>query len=291
VIKLTDILREYRSTKGVEKYLKDLETNPKGEDGFFSQRVRVIWHDGDVVVEPTQDDQMKLMTKSIGRNTVQLIIEPSKKTVSISDYDDWSSFKTVPRFQQAIKDLVRLKLIKPTFKINIGMSDAKIILGKADVKTFLNYDGSYANVIPRAFHGTTSRDLKLIKRLGITPPSKHDHEILKWDSFYTEDSADKVYLSTDFDRAQYYANHAAGLYSRMKIDAKPVVLQIDNLPTDRIVADDDFLSNMSFIQMLSAMQTGKNIDPKSYIRSIRSTSQFGYKSRIPWSMISKTLYV
>ena len=42
MIKLTDILREYRSTKGVEKYLKDLETNPKGEDGFFSQRVRVI---------------------------------------------------------------------------------------------------------------------------------------------------------------------------------------------------------------------------------------------------------
>ena len=100
-----------------------------------------------------------------------------------------------------------------------------------------------------------------------------------------------MYLSTDFDRAQYYADHAAMAYNDRGIDAKPVVLQIDNLPTDRIVADDDFLSNMSFIQMLSAMQTGKNIDPKSYIRYIRSTSQFGYKSRIPWSMISKTLYV
>ena len=284
MIKLTDILREYRSTKGIEKYLNDLKSNPK-------LPANILWHDGDVVVSPEQADQMKFMTRSVGRNAVNMIVEPAKKSVKIRDYDDWSSFKTVPRFQQAVKDLLRLKLIKPTFKIEIGMSDAKAILGKADVKTFLNYDASYANVIPKAFHGTTAYDLKTIKRLGIVPPSKHEHEILKWDKFYTEDSPDKVYLSTDFDRAQYYADHAAVAYHDRGIDTKPVVLQIDNLPTDRIVADDDFQSNMSMIQLLAAMQTGKEVDPKSYIRSIRGTSQFGYKGRIPWSMITKTLYV
>ena len=287
MIKLTDILREYRSVEGIEKYLNDLKSDPK-------LPANIMWHDGDVIVSSGQFnylDSMKFMTRSAGRNPVNMRVDPSKKSVKISDYDDWSSFKTVPRFQQAVKDLVRLKLIKPTFKIEIGMSDAKAILGKADVKTFLNYDASYANVIPRAFHGTTAYDLKTIKRLGIVPPSQHKHEILKLNDFYTEDSPDKVYLSTDFDRAQYYADHAAMAYNDRGIDAKPVVLQIDNLPTDRIVADDDFQSNMSMVQLLAAMQTGKEVDPKSYIRSIRGTSQFGYKGRIPWSMITKTLYV
>ena len=284
MIKLTDLLREYRSTKGVEEYLKALQSDP-------NKTARVMWHDGDVIIDGNQQDQMQLMTRAIGRNIVPMTIIPGEKTVKIQDYDDWSSFKTVTRFQQAIADLVRLKLVKPTYKIEIGLSDAKIILGKNDVKTFLKYASDYVDVIPRAFHGTTAYDLKNIKRLGIVPPSKHEHEFLKWKEFYTEDSPDKVYLSTDFDRAQYYADHAAVAYTDKGINTKPVVLQIDNLPTDRIVADDDFQSNMSMIQLLSSLNSGKQIDPKSYLKSIRGTSQFGYKGRIPWSMITKTHYV
>lgn len=284
MIKLTTILREYRSTKGVEEYLKALQSDP-------NKTAEVMWHDGDVIINGDQQDQMSLMTRSIGRNIVSMTILPAKKTVRIRDYDDWSSFKTVPRFQQAIADLLRLKLIKPTYKIVIGLSDAKIILGKDNVKTFLQYASNYTDIIPRAFHGTTAYDLKNIKRLGIVPPSQHQHEFLKWNNFYTEDSPDKVYLSTDFDRAQYYADHAAVVASENGIDTKPVVLQIDNLPTDRIVADDDFQSNMSMVQLLASLSSGKETDPKSYLKSIRSTSQFGYKGRIPWSMITKTYYV
>ncbi len=282
MIKLADILYEYHSVQGIKQYLKNLQSDPRIS-------ANILWNNGKIVIDPNQSDLMTMM--STGQTSVSLRIKPSKKLVRINDYDDWSSFKTVPRFQQAVKDLLRLKLVRPTFKIEIGISDAKAILGKADVKTFLNYDASYVNVIPRAFHGTTAYDLKTIKRLGIVPPSQHEHEILKWKNFYTEDSPDKVYLSTDFDRAQYYADHATVAYNDQGIDTKPVVLQIDNLPTDRIVADDDFQSNMSMIQLLAAMQTGKEIDSKSYMRSIRATSQFGYKGRIPWSMISKTLYV
>ena len=76
------------------------------------------------------------------------------------------SICTVPRFQQAVKDLVRLKAIDASFNIEIGFSDAKKILGTNTVDSFLNYDASYVNVIPKAFHGTTSYDLENINRLG-----------------------------------------------------------------------------------------------------------------------------
>jgi prepilin-type processing-associated H-X9-DG protein len=286
MIKLIDLLREYRSTKGVDVYLKQLQSEPDAE-------AIVLWLDGHVIVNGNAADTFKILKSHSGghNRNVNLKIEPKKKEVRIYDYDDWSSFKTVPKFQQAIADLVRLKLIKPNYKIEIGLTDAKKILGKNDVKTFLNYDASYVDTIPRAFHGTTSKDLENIKRLGIVPPSKHDHEILKWDSFYTEDSPDKIYLSTDYDRARYYADHASRIYYEKGIKADPIVLQIDNLSTDRIVADDDFKSNMSMIQLLAAMSSGKKVDTDSYLTSIRSTSQFGYKGRIPWSMVTKTHYV
>jgi hypothetical protein len=48
---------------------------------------------------------------------------------------------------------------------------------------------------------------------------------------------------------------------------------------------------MSMVQLLASLSSGKETDPKSYLKSIRSTSQFGYKGRIPWSMITKTHYV
>lgn len=278
--KLSKILLEYRSTKGVEQYLQNLKKNP-------NQEALVAWNDGDIIVNPTAQDSMQMSIKAFTRNTIGMKLKPSKKLVTIVDYDDWSSFKAVPRMQQAIKDLVRLKLIHPTYKIQVGISDAVKNLGKGTVQAFLDYDSSYSSNIPRAFHGTTEYDLESIKKIGITPPSKNPNAIIKWEEFYTEGSPDTVYLSTDYDRAAYYARHAKDLYKRKGIKTKPIVLQIDNLPIDRVVADDDFRSNMSMVQFLAAVRSDKKVDPNSYIASIRGTAQFGYKARIPPSMITK----
>ena len=93
MIKLIDLLREYRSTKGVDTYLKQLQSEPDAE-------ATVLWLDGHVIVNGDTKDQMNLMSQTGGVNrNVNLKINPKKKEVKIHDYDDWSSFKTVPRFQ------------------------------------------------------------------------------------------------------------------------------------------------------------------------------------------------
>ena len=269
IIKLKDILKELKSIQNIDK----VDT---------TKQYTIIWDNGDLIaMTPETAPPMKF------GKIFPMSVDPKKKLIKLQDYDDWSSFKDILKMQQAVKDMMRANLADLTWKVDIPMSDVKKNIGSLKIADFIQYDASFANVIPKAFHGTTSYDLENIKRLGIVPPSKHDNEILKWDSFYTEDSPDKVYLSTDFNRAEYYARHAAELYKKKKIKATPIVIQIDNLPTDRIVADDDFKSNMSMIQLIAAMQTGKQVDTDSYIQSIRGTSQFGYKGRIPASMFTK----
>ena len=76
------------------------------------------------------------------------------------------------------------------------------------------------------------------------------------------------------------------MYKKMGIKSKPIVIEVNNLPMSMTTADDDFQSNMSMIQMLAAIQHGK-LDKQSAIQSIRMTSQFAVKGRIPPSMITK----
>jgi len=277
MIKLKDLLVEYRSVKGL--------------DTFDSSKENVVfWSDGIIMINPEKPmdaaSAMRTLTSKF-TGPISIQVDPVKKFVTIFDYDDWSSFKTVPSFQQAIKDLVRLKLVKPNYGLRIGLSNTTKNLGKSTVNALLKYDASYSNTIPRAFHGTTVKDLETIKRLGLVPPSKNKYSVLKWDAFYTDDSPDNIYLSTDFERADTYARHAVGKYKEIGIKTKPVILQVDNLPIDNVVADDDFRSNMSMVHLMSVFQTGKKVDPDSYMSSIRSTAQFGYRGRIPASKITK----
>jgi len=268
MIKLKDILIELKSIQNIDK----IDT---------TKPYIIIWNNGDLVaMSPGATPPMVL------NKIFPMSVEPVKKIVELQDYDDWSSFKDILKMQQAVKDMLKAKLIDMTWKINIPMSNVKKNIGSLKIVDFLAYDATFATAVPKAFHGTTDKDLTSIQKIGITPPSKTDKEILKWDKFYGPDSQDKTYWSIDFDRAAYYANHAAESYKKMGIKSKPIVIEVDNLPMSMTTADDDFQSNMSMIQMLTVMQHGK-VDKESAIQSMRMTSQFAVKGRIPASLITK----
>ena len=268
MIKLKDLLVELKSIENIDK----IDT---------TKQYYIIWNNGDLVaMSPGATPPMSLV------NMFPMSVEPSKKIVKLQDYDDWSSFKDILKMQQAVKDLLKAKLIDMSWKIDIPMSNVKKNIGSLKIADFLNYNATFSNTIPKAFHGTTDKELASIQKIGVVPPSKTDQEILKWDQFYGSDSKDKTYWSIDFDRAKYYAEHAVGLYDRMGIKAKPIVIEINNWPMSMTTADDDFQSNMSMIQMLAAMQHGK-VDTNSAIQSIRMTSQFAIKGRVPASKIIK----
>jgi len=268
MIKLKDLLTELKSIENID----NVDT---------TKPYTIIWNNGDLVaMTPGAMPPM-----SLGK-MFPMMVEPSKKIVKLQDYDDWSSFKDILKMQQAVKDMLKAKLIDMNWKVDIPMSDVKKNIGSLKIANFLNYNATFSNTIPKAFHGTTDKELASIQKIGIVPPSKTDQEILKWDQFYGSDSKDKTYWSIDFDRAKYYAEHAVGLYDRMGIKAKPIGFEINNWPMSMTTADDDFQSNMSMIQMLAAMQHGK-VDTNSAIQSIRMTSQFAIKGRVPATKIVK----
>jgi hypothetical protein len=268
MIKLKDILTELKSIQNIDK----IDT---------TKSYTIIWNNGDLVA---MSSGAKLPME-IGK-IFPMRVDPSKKIVELQDYDDWSSFKDILKMQQAVKDLLKAKLIDMTWKVDIPMSDVKKNIGSLKIADFLNYNATFSDTIPKSFHGTTDKELASIQKIGVVPPSKTDREILKWDNFYGPDSEDKTYWSIDFNRAKYYAEHAVGLYDRMGIKTKPIVIEINNWPMSMTTADDDFQSNMSMIQMLAAMQHGK-LDTTSAIQSIRMTSQFAIKGRVPASKIVK----
>ena len=268
MIKLKDILTELKSIQNIDK----IDT---------TKSYTIIWNNGDLVAMTPG----AMPPLSLGK-MFPMSVEPVQKIVKLQDYDDWSSFKDILKMQQAVKDLLKAKLIDMNWKIDIPMSNVKRNIGSLKISNFLNYNATFSDTIPKAFHGTTDKELASIQKIGVVPPSKTDQEILKWDQFYGEDSKDKTYWSIDFERAKYYAEHAVGLYDRMGIKSKPIVIEINNWPMSMTTADDDFQSNMSMIQMLAAMQHGK-LDKTSAIQSIRMTSQFAIKGRVPASKIVK----
>jgi hypothetical protein len=272
MIKLQNILAELRSVKNLDKIDQ-------------TKKYTLLWSDGNVsAIVPDDMNSSMMMTMS---KQIPLAIDPNKKTISIQDYDDWSSFRDILKFQQAVKDVMKLKLVDSNWTVSIPMSDVKNNIGSGKLTDFLNYNASFTDTIPKAFHGTTEKDLESIKRLGILPPNKATQELLKWTNYYGPDSADKTYWSIDFNRAEYYAKNAANMYKQNKIKTKPIVIEVHNLPADKVAADDDFQSNMGMVQLLAALQHGGKIDNTSAIQSIRNTSQFAYKGRVPASMIVK----
>ena len=270
MIKLTDILKELKSIQNIDK----VDT---------SKDYTLIWNNGDLVAMiPGTMPPM-----SFAKN-IPIRIKPDTKTIELVDYDDWSSFKDILKMQQAVKDTLRAKLVDMSWKVKIPMPDTKKNIGSFKMSDFLNYNATFSDKIPKAFHGTTDKDLESIQQLGVVPPSKTERETLKWTQFYGEDSENRTYWSIDFDRAKYYADNAVQMYKKLGIKAKPIVIEIHDWPmSQNVVADDDFQSNMSMVHLLAAMQHGGKIDPNSAIQSIRMTAQFAIKGRVPASKIVK----
>lgn len=263
--------------------LKELKSMPNFDGIDTSKPFTMFWSDGDLAPAREGGGPPWLSMKK----TISMQINTKLKQIKIFDYDDWSSFKDILRMQQAVKDLIRATPVNDSWKITITMTKLDKNIGSFKVKDFINYDASFTKTIPAAFHGTTTRELKSIQSLGVVPPSATDREMLKWDAFYGPDSQDKTYWSIDFSRAEYYAGHAVQQYKEKGIKSKPIVIEIRDWPISNITADDDFQSNMSQLQLVTALMTGKKIDANNPITSIRSTAQFAIKGRIPANKIVK----
>lgn len=251
----------------------------------------IFWSYGDIY-----DDVNKL---SINQrfNILQFNLNYSKKVITHFSLDDWSEFRKIHLIQNALYDFIKAKIIDKSWNIHIvDKKNTKISLGSTNVWNIIKFNTDFINIIPICFHGTTTRYLPDIKKYGLRPRIKTNVD-QNWDSYYIEDSDKKIYLTFDFERASYYANHALNrdddYYHDMGMmnKSKAIVLEIRNLDTNGIASDDDFQGHneqaSNIMSLLNYLQTGKTNNPKNYIASMRQTGQFAYLYNIPYNKIFK----
>ena len=217
-----------------------------------------------------------------------LQIDRKRKIVRISPMDDWADVKIIKKLQAALKDLIEEKVITEDWTGII--LDAKLTersLGSKKVKDILNFDSSFKDKIPYAFHGTTKWHLDRILKEGIAPRNVTTVDP-NWKKGYAKFSPKQIYLTIDYNRALYYANQAVEALKNKDVKTTPVVLEIKDLSTKHLVADDDFDNNVSILQLVQMVTNGTTDEQeKGYIRSIRSTGQFALKGKIEPSQITK----
>ena len=285
-----------KKIKTYENFVNELVSFDKREPGTKGSMMKpskgiehVIWSNGKIVVNPTQQDMMDPKMGFLG--VLNMEVDHNEKTVKLTPFDDWADTKIALKVQKALKDMIRAKYIDETWKCII-MRDklTKRSLGSTKVKDIIKQDYSYADVIPFAYHGTSDLFLEEIKSKGLMPREESGQEEI-WDIGYTSKSQENVYLTTDYARAQYYADYTVKALKEKGIKSKPIVVFIENLPTSNIVMDDDLITNMGMLQLLALLHSGKTKEQfaqgASYITGIRQSGQFAYKGRIPASMITK----
>jgi hypothetical protein len=254
----------------------------------------VAWSNGRLVMGDATSDPMKVMAKMGSSFPIYLRVDPQTRTVRFFAMDDYSEFKFIRRLQQALADLVRVKVIDKDWRIRIGLSEesTRQNLGSTTVGAAIDFNAHYSSVIPRAFHGTNTHVLPEIKSSGLRPRSKTGGA-KNWERFYTDKSDYQVYLTTDIDRAQYYAIKATEVARKAGIECDPVVIRFENVPIKSAVADDDFASNMGMMQLMDMIRTGQGVQDRAnkspLVKSIRASSQFAVKSTIPPSMIAEVI--
>lgn len=277
-----------RKIKTYTNFVNELKSFNHRENGGRYKDEWAIWNNGDLYINPTDQDRL-----SVGfSNAVSLRIDHKKKEINITPYDDWADTKIVLRVQKALSDLIKAKHIDDTWTCII-MDDklTKRSLGSKKVKDILNADYTFANVIPYAYHGTSDYFLDKIKKFGLQPRDQSGEDEI-WDKGYTEESSQNIYLTIDYNRANYYAYYAVdALKEKYDIDSKPIVVLIKNLPIDNVIMDDDLITNMGMLQLMALLNSGKSKEDfaksASYITGIRQSGQFAVKGRIPASMITQ----
>jgi len=89
------------------------------------------------------------------------------------------------------------------------------------------------------YHGTNSSLLADILERGLRPSRETGAK--NWAGTEFRHNMNAVYLASDRERAEYYARHsAAEQHAKGRLDATPVVLRV-TVPTDQLLADDDWL--------------------------------------------------
>lgn len=243
----------------------------------------VIWNNGKLFYKPKSEEFAEIHS-GLAR-VMPFELDPKKKLIKFTPMDDWSDVKFILKVQQALKDFIKAGDIDENWKLQIGVTgNAEKSFGSNLVGEVLQYDAKWQKNIGYVFHGTTSWHLPMIKKNGILPRGTAGVDP-NWDDFYTEESPDQIYLTIDFDRASFYAEKAVEALKKQGIKAKPVVLEIRDLPVDKLVPDDDFQNNMSMMQLLMAMQGGA--PKKTFQRSIRNSGQFAMRDNVEPNQIYK----
>lgn len=244
-----------------------------------SGKYSVVWSNGVLTYEPTQEELLQLFTK----RPVSMRIDENVKTITLMPMDDWSDVKIILRVQQALKDLIRDNTITGDWTVEIGTKgNVAKSFGSNRVADLIKYDAKWQKSIPYIFHGTTTWHLPEIKKTGLQPRSKTEFDP-NWDRHYTEESPEQIYLTIDFERAMYYARHAVDFLKKQGIESSPVVLEIRDMPTKDLVMDDDFKNNQGIMHLLMAMSGSTPKD--TYQRSLRGSGQVAHQGGIEPEMI------
>jgi hypothetical protein len=237
--------------------------------------ISVYWDNGNI-----QIGGLPKFTQEFGMHIISFRVNYRTKEIINVLWDDWSDFKIIRNVQKAIKDFIKLGFIDESWKIVMTSKEStKRNLKGTTVKKLLQYDAEFTKSIPFAYHGTSDIYLDQIERLGVAP-SKYLDVDPNWNMGYSEESSKNVYLSIDFARAKYYAEHTVE-----KVGGNPIVVEIHDLPIDNVGVDDDIKTNMGYLQLLTLLQSGK--EKLDYLSGIRSSSQFAYQGRIPSKLIYK----
>lgn len=249
----------------------------------------VVWANGKILFDPKPED---MMSDPAFFMAINMMIAPNEKKVVMRPMDDWSDIKIIRKAQQALADLEKSKIIDGKWECVIGdASNTRHSLGSTNVDDVIKFNAHFADVIPFAFHGTSSYYIDDIKKNGILPRSKTKVEP-NWKFGYTQDSKKHIYMTIDYERAMYYANKSVEYIKSKGIESEPVVIMVKDLPTKYVTTDDDYKTNMGMLQLLQQLHHNKKASTGNheYIQSIRNSSQFALTKPIKPDQITEIIY-
>lgn len=272
-LKFKQFVNELKSVEGKE-LIKDLD------------EYRVYWSNG--ILSYVDVDHMKMIQG--GGNLMVFVVNKKKRFIyNPSTWDDRGEFRFIQRVQSALKDLIRDREIDDNWKFLYNKNEkiTKAAFGGNKVSDILKYNANFDQKIPVAFHGTNDYYLEEIKKRGLMPSSLSNTDG-NWENGYIEGYSEKnIYLTIDYAQAKGYADKSVDVLKSKGIEAKPIIIQINNLPIENIVTDDDFLTGSQ--PLLYLLMTGKQ--PKSnYLSGLRISGQFAWKGIIPKKYIKKIHY-
>lgn len=139
----------------------------------------IFWNNGKIFFDYEKNLQLSF-------DAIRLYIDKNKKQLQFYSMDDWSEIRQIKKIQQALKDLIKAKIIDLSWTIIIPDKKSTVrSLGSVNIKNILKLDFDFNKYIPYSFHGTSTRYLPYILKNGILARSKTKTKP-NWKSGYTE---------------------------------------------------------------------------------------------------------